>query len=105
MTWTFSDPSGWESLRLEKPSGLEPGCRLPPIYAERFGGKPGFDLLPVPGTAGVNLESPASEVFPEHKMIPMFFEVSGRHGVIAQGPLTFEPGIQPRTRHGGWPSP
>jgi hypothetical protein len=104
LTLTFSAPSGWESQRLEKRSAVETGCAPPPYGPESLGGKPGFELLDLPNTAGVNLESPSSEIFPEHnKPIPLFFEVSGRHGIIAQGPLTFEP-AGPRTRHGGWPS-
>jgi hypothetical protein len=66
-----------------------------------MGGKPGFDLLPSPFEAAVILEFP--NLFESHKLL-VFYEVSGRHGVIAEGPLTFEPSeTGGHFRHGGWP--
>jgi hypothetical protein len=69
---------------------------------------PTTDSLPSPAPADVlptwlvkRLEFP--DLFESHKLL-VFYEVSGRHGVIAQGPLTYEPSDPDgHFRHGGWP--
>jgi hypothetical protein len=104
ITWTFSDPSGWSSVHLEPYRG---GCTpfWPGLPPEK-GGKPGFRLLPEPLAAMVDLEWTESK---EPREIPVCYEVSGRHGVIAQGALSYEEvsgnGLGGgRFRHGGWPA-
>lgn len=104
ITWTLSDPSGWSSLHLEQYGG---GCTLPPPWQEppeEMGGKPDFALLPSAFAATVILEWPDLVM---EREIPVFHEVSGRHGVIAQGALFYVVsgnGLGGHFRHGGWPT-
>ena len=60
-------------------------------------------MLPSPVGAGVVLELDLD--LAEKGSTPMFYEVSGPRGVVAQGPLLYE--VSPnnaRFRHGGWPA-